>query len=521
MINIGFKMNESQYYALCKYCDELLLANPTSSARLSVAWLHVIREHPTLLRPYEQLFQQRSIKKYSAYWWKIKKILIESTRILRQAIRAFRYTLLNQDSVLTKLGTSEIIFISHFTNSAQHKSNSDFYFGDLPNQIASRGKKVAIVLIDHTQSSSSLFRWTTSEQGVLKIIIPNTLGPREEIDILFKLWQESRHLARIAEGKTEDLFTKIKAAASSAALSNGSFQTLRLALQIGEIVKRLRPNTLITTYEGHAWERAAYVEARRHAPLIRCAAYQHAALTRLQHGVQRSLGAIADPDIIFTSGLAASGQLNSSDRIQIAPIQVLGSSRKVSANYLTERSTFCLRRQAPVCLVIPEGLIDECLTTLVYTIKCAALLPNVTFLWRMHPVLSFDSLLQHHPILDKLPNNIELSIESLSVDAARSSWALYRGSTAVIEATLLGAAPIYLRTNSEMTIDPLYKLNKERAIVETVEDFVSLLKRDKYPTWDQFDASYRHCLEVFSPSKPKVLMDYIDKIHSESHAGGT
>jgi hypothetical protein len=510
-------MNENQYSELCNRCDDILRAKPTSSVRQSIAWLHIIREHPILLRPYEHLFRQSSVNKYASYLQNIKKFSIESASVLRQLVRACKYALSRQNALLATVGNCEIVFISHFTNTAQDTLRNDVYFGDLPNQMASQGKKVAILLIDHTQSSRSVFRKTTSDSGVLRVILPNTLGPSTEIGILFKLWRESHSLARKVNTETV-LATKVNRAAAIEALSRSSFQALRIALQIRAFVKQLKPCLLITTYEGHAWERVTYIEARRQAPKIRCAAYQHAALFRLQHGIQRSLGPMADPDVIFTAGTAAFEQLSLSIELQRIPIKLLGSNRSGFANNIPDRYALQLRRENPVCLVLVDGLIEDCLLMLEYSMKCAALLPDVTFLWRMHPILPLDNLRELYPIFRKLPINIRLSTEPLGNDAELSSWALYRGSTAIISATLWGAAPVYLRTIGEMTIDPLYKLNKERATVDTVEDFIALLKHDNYPDWNQFLIACTHCLDIFSPPIPKVLIDYIDNTAFESRA---
>ena len=53
----------------------------------------------------------------------------------------------------------------------------------------------------------------------------------------------------------------------------------------------------------------------------------------------------------------------------------------------------------------------------------------------------------------------------------KCKWVLYRGSSAVFKAISFGLYPIYLRLNDEMSIDPLYKMNKFKSIVDNPQKF--------------------------------------------------
>ncbi len=76
----------------------------------------------------------------------------------------------------------------------------------------------------------------------------------------------------------------------------------------------------------------------------------------------------------------------------------------------------------------------------------------------------------------------------------------------------------------EITIDPLYELGEERAIVATVQDMVSLVQEGDraYPTDEQMRRLVLHCMELFSPLSAEVLIEYVGSQHGKTqvkHAG--
>ena len=60
---------------------------------------------------------------------------------------------------------------------------------------------------------------------------------------------------------------------------------------------------------------------------------------------------------------------------------------------------------------------------------------------------------------------------SLEKDIERTSLALYRGSTAILQAIGSGLLPIYLKLEEEMSINPLYEIETSVPMVLTPSDF--------------------------------------------------
>ena len=67
---------------------------------------------------------------------------------------------------------------------------------------------------------------------------------------------------------------------------------------------------IITTFEGHAWERLVYYYARRANPNIKCFGYQHSAVFEHHNSIKRPLNNKYNPDVVFTSGKIAENILN-------------------------------------------------------------------------------------------------------------------------------------------------------------------------------------------------------------------
>ena len=56
------------------------------------------------------------------------------------------------------------------------------------------------------------------------------------------------------------------------------------------------PDYIITTFEGHAWERLVFRSAREVCPQVKCLAYQHAPIFKNQHSIRRFIGNTYEPD---------------------------------------------------------------------------------------------------------------------------------------------------------------------------------------------------------------------------------
>jgi hypothetical protein len=283
--------------------------------------------------------------------------------------------------------------------------------------------------------------------------------------------------------------------------SGGTLGALRLGEQVAELVEKLRPKTIIVTLEGHSWERVVFATARNVLPTIYCVGYQHAALFNLQHAIKRPLGSVYDPNLILTSGTYAKEKLEEVLELKGIPIDVLGSIRSVQPTVITNNSNM------KTCVVLPEGIESECNLLFEFSLDCAILLPDIEFIWRLHPNMSYAMLIKRNSKLRKLPSNVTISFASLDKDLARCEWALYRGSTSVLQAIAAGANPIYLGQPTEISIDPLYELKSLRTEVINTKEFVSAIKQHNTETWLKLREA---CLTFQTPFTTNTLLSYLE-----------
>ncbi len=480
----------------------MLLRAGVRQVRIAIPLLHVIREHPVFLEKYERFFGEP-----------IKQSLVHSL-----GIRVFLVHLINRCKLFFTSGTwwsashastgrIDILIISHLLNKEQVGKEDDFYFGNVPKLLADQGLNTAIALINHSGNTAiTASGWKNSLTP--RFLLSGSLGFFHELEMYFRCVLESFRLTRVASQSQDPLEKRIALAASQEAKLGAPVFNLRLGKQIRNLVKRTNPSTIVFTYEGHAWERIVVAEARNVQKTITCIAYQHTLLFRLQHAVSRNLGSAYNPDTIVTAGKVGFDQLAKVTELKSIPLSILGSNRFVAV-----KNSIPEQKISAHCLVIPEGIFTECELLFSFSVQCAKSAPDIRFIWRMHPVISFDQLLTSYPAFKELPANIILSQQTLEEDIAASDWALYRGSTAIIQAIRQGVRGIYYSLENEMTIDPLHDLTVWRKRVLRPEELIRVIHTDlsepvKQNDPDKQDA-IKFCESFFSPLNVKAIIDTV------------
>lgn len=479
----------------------MLLASEATRERIAIPWLHVLREHPTFLAEYESLLGASTsegftrIIRYQAGW-------------LRNWWRAFWSNGLTWVGPVKFSRPVEILFISHLLDTSPSAKQVDFYFSDLPERVRAVGHEVVVGLIDHTGKADRTFPDSWQKNGAPRVIFSNSLGLLQEMSLYARLRKESLRLAGQSRAQASALLARVFARASVEALSGSARTTLRLACQVGQLVRTIRPKIIVTTYEGHAWERLVFASAREAHPGIECIGYQHAAIFRMQHSALRKLAPSFNPDRLLTAGAVGKMQLDEAPGLRGLPVDVLGSSR--ATHTIAHGKT--LPQKLHTCLVLPEGIASECILLFEFSLSCAKLLPHMHFVWRLHPLVAFESLTDGKSRFCQLPENVELSRATMEEDVARADCALYRGSTAIVKAVSAGVLPIYLEQAGEMSIDPLYQLEGWRKNVADFTQFRSVVETPQFMTEaverSRSDA-IEYCEAFYSPFQASVLLEML------------
>lgn len=495
-------LTEAQYQAICAACDSVLLEPDSGDARVAITWLHVIREHPFILSQYADIFGGESLRQALALRVRTRARLL---RNLRSMLRRNAY----DPAVVSALPRElDVLFVSHLLNAPSAGAEDDFYFGDWPRVLAERGYSVGIALINHSEEKPQELTQRWEGNTIPRLVLSRVLNAGVEWKLLKLLWADAARLRRAARRESEAVRRRVLSRAAIEALSRGAIGSLRIGHQISAIVKRCRPRAIVITHEGHAWERLAFSSARSAEPGIRCIAYQHALVFRLQHAVLRNLLPRYNPDHVLTSGEAARERFIS--RRHAGPVSVANAGSRrgdllTSAAVTDRSSTDTAGAREACCVVLPEGIARECHLLLGFAVQCAAVLPEMRFILRLHPLMSFQDLAAENPQLTSLPPNVALSTAPLDDDIARSGWTLYRGSTAAVQAVAAGVTPVYLRHPGELSIDPLYEAGDRVAKVESVAEFAAAIRQPRSASDSAFVRAL--CARLFSPSDVKRLLE--------------
>lgn len=504
-------MNEKQYLRLCDACDQILVASDSTIERVAIGWLHVIREHPVFLSLYHDIFKNDIELKYTAFKWiqNTKHKLVWFGNLIKVICCDNKISVLSHELP----SRIDVLFVSHLINPSLASHTEDFYFGSLPNEMVACGRSVVVALINHTTKSSSDYNDILSNCSYPRVILSESLRFMDEITLHRRLKIQAQMLCKKSKCPDSPFDRRIKAKASIEALTDGSHRNMRIAAEIGNLVCSLRPKAIILTYEGHAWERVVFASVRQAVPGIKCFGYQHAALFRLQHAIRRNLEPEYNPDHIFTTGRIGKAELDSACGLNKIPVSILGSNRSSFNNIdFNLNNTLSESSESPydiTCLVIPEGIASECNILFEFSLSCAKVFPNIFFIWRLHPIISFDSLLKLNPKYKSLPVNIIISKNQIEKDIASSNWALYRGSTAIVQSVLAGLLPIYLKIKEEMTINPLYSIDASQCSVSSVNELEAILKSNPSELFYMKREARDYCKEIYQPFDMQVLLDAV------------
>lgn len=497
-------MTENQFLDICANCKLILNANDSTIQRVAIPWLHPIREHPIALQKYVDLLLKPKMIQGSKK--KLRDFIIYSGIWIRQLYRA-----ISRDNVYWKSNDilqekADCLFISHVVNRSQLHNTDDFYFSSIPDELVKRNFQVLIGYINNLGAFNKSIKNSIAKSIFPKLYFTDSLSLKQELSIRKSLKKESILLKRDALKENNPLRQQILFKAAHEILSGEAQSTMRIFEQVKKLVESVHPNSIIVPYEGHAYERICFAAARAVKPDITCIAYQHTGVFRLSNAIRQTLATQYNPDIILTPGIETKNDLKNNHEFAGIHIEVLGSVRSI----IDSGKTIIHKQRAQLaCLVMPEGIMSECLQLFKFSIECAYLRPDINFIWRLHPSVSFDEITSHSKVFQNIPPNIIFSTTTIENDIEHSTWVLYRGTTAILKAISAGLRPFYLQNSGELTIDPLYKLDKWRINVTKPEELDSWLQYDIATAFKDFPENLpiaqELCLQRFSKLDINVL----------------
>ena len=121
-------------------------------------------------------------------------------------------------------------------------------------------------------------------------------------------------------------------------------------------------------------------------------------------------------------------------------------------------------------------MLTECKILLDFITQCSIEFKKSKFIFRLHPYnrdFLLNSLMTYYS-KSSLSKNIIFSKNNLEDDMNISNFAIYRGSTAIINAVSNKLIPVYYSFSEDLTIDPLYEIKEGKYTVRNVLDLKKL-----------------------------------------------
>ena len=106
-----------------------------------------------------------------------------------------------------------------------------------------------------------------------------------------------------------------------------------------------------------------------------------------------------------------------------------------------------------------------------------------------------------------MPDNISISSSTLDDDILSSNYAIYRGTSAIVEAAANNVIPVYLSVLGELSSDLLFELGDERPVIHSVDELVDVITSTDKTDMEKIK---KYCMEYFEPYQKDILLDLFD-----------
>ena len=393
-------------------------------------FLVVVKEHPLYTSIYSDLSYSKS------FLLMIKYFFLTLADLFFSLINFTKNIFLKK--IKLKKIQKNIIIISHLLNENSLLSRKDFYFGDLEKNLLNQKIKYQKLYINHTNYSSNFLNSKNKNEN---IFILNRYQNISNEFIIFFL-QIRFFLSFLYKSYFEkELRKKFILRAAVEFLNLNTKNNYRIALNINDCLKLFNPKKLILTFEGFPWEKLVFSTAKEFNKDIIRIGYQHAGLTKNQSIIKTRLKNDYEPDLVWVTGKKVQKILKNRKTLVVGSYKVRNKIKLINSKKIN-------------CLVVPEGIKSECKKMFQFSIDSAKMLPNINFIWRLHPILDFKHILRELNYKKKLPKNIIISKnKKVDYDIAKSKICIFRGSSVVFNALSSGLFAIYLNLNEKISID--------------------------------------------------------------------
>lgn len=445
-------MNKKIHNLFARKSFEFLNRKNSNDVSVSISSLNIIKHHPEYTKKIDQV---RNVII-------LKILIINFLRSIKSLLKIF---IKNKKIKKEKI---DVLIISHLTNTNQLKYNKDLYFGNLEKILLKKKLKVKKLFINHTK-----FEHFNNKIQSNKIIISRSIPFYFELIIFKKRIYEFFKLIKILIFSNDKILKKIIKRSLISLFEEETLFALRLKFQVERYLKIFDPNYMITTYEGYGWERLCFKVAKKYKKKIKCIGYQHTPIIHNNTSIFWKIKSNYNPDFIWCSDKESFKALKK----KFKDVFLIGNLK--NENNSTSSKNYINKSKKTTCLVIPEGLNQECLRLINFTIQFSRLYKSINFIWRFHPITDVKKILKIVNYENKKKNIIISKAKNLHDDIKKSKFVLYRGSSTVIEAVKKGVFPLYLNFNDGINVDILRQFTRSKNYVNEFKDLVLFNQKHK------------------------------------------
>ena len=362
-----------------------------------------------------------------------------------------RISTLNHSDVcvqdIKKVRNSKFFFISHYLGHHKDK-NKDFYYDDLFKKLKKSKIDFSIILLNKTKKNPKDIIASYNKSKLSRIVINNYYSPLKNISsyfiiiINFFFYKFLLHSKIKRRDKFNNKYLNVKSFLESRN-TYLLFQNLKKIISKSKKLKKL-----VLTYEGHSFEKILikYLKSRN----IKAYGYYFSVLRKYNTSVYYDFGNDTTPDKIMVTGDVI--KKNFEKRFKKKPanlvIENIGYTRNIKKKNISQKKI------GKNILVCPEGLVSETNYMLNFALNLKRKYADYNVVARLHPEVNKDLY------LGKISKKkISISEKSIDEDLENSDILLYRGTSLCINALYKNTLPVYLNSNRELNIDPLYEIN--------------------------------------------------------------
>ena len=392
------------------------------------------------------------------------------------------------------------LFVSNLVHLNTLRDNNDLYYHKFPFTLATYAPVVITYFSGAKISNNRFLSSSTHIDNIYRCAIYKHFSFYTFFRSLLPAFRAFSSLIALTfqiKNITSKLYLVLAAFQS---FSPSSFSNIQSVNDIVKYARFYNVDRIFYTFEGHAWEKLLNYTIKTLLPSVQAIAYNHTVIFANSDTLARSYSGNLDPDSILTVGDSTAEKF----RLFYPPsksISCIGSQKVNHNNPLNNSVSTNLS-----ILFLPEGFLSEVYHHIDLAKSLADKFPRRNFIIRLHPCLSTFS----HSIQQYIQSlnfaNLSLSSLSFSQDIDRSSYAVYTGSTAILEGMFYNLFPIYYPHPDGFNLNPLHSLGQDPypLIASNVGEFDYVFKSSSL-----LPPPSSYAIRLLSPFNTQLLQSYL------------